>query len=47
MAFAYRDYTIEEFAILRDEHENFATDSNREDVFFRGLRLLAVFALSD
>ena len=47
MAFAYRDYSIEEFEQLRTDNNNFATDSDRNDIFFRGLRLITIFALSD
>ena len=47
LAFAYRDYTIETFAQLREANNDFRTDRDREQVFFQGLTLISVFGMKD
>jgi len=47
LAFAYKDYSIEQYEQLLESNNKFVTDRDREQTFFRGLNLLAVFAMED
>jgi magnesium-transporting ATPase (P-type) len=47
LAFAYKEYRKAEFDELKRNHNNFSSDIDKEEVFFKGLRLLAIFAMED
>lgn len=47
LAFAYKDLTLEQFEQLKEENNNFITEKDREQVFFRGLNFVGVFAMQD
>ncbi len=46
LAFAFRDFTIEEFELLREENNNFTTDSDRQSLY-QNLTLISIFAMED
>lgn len=47
LAFAYRDYPVAEFEVLRKDHHNFESFHNQEQVFMSRLNLLAIFGMQD
>lgn len=47
MAFATKDYTIEEFNAQFENNNNFVNEENREETFYSNLRLIAIFAMED
>jgi P-type E1-E2 ATPase len=47
LSFGYKDLSIELYEQYYNGNNNFATDKDREQVFFRGLTLIGVFAMED
>lgn len=47
LAFAYKDYTIEDFEAQRESHNQFVNDEDRLETFFSDLKLISIFAMED
>lgn len=47
LAFAYKDYTIEQYEQLVESNNKFVSEKDKEQAFFRGLTLISIFAMED